>query len=477
MRTQFLTPSGKTVEIAEPVRTLWSGGCGAKSRALLERLPLIERIGRETGAIETVPMVSVTTDFCREFSRRAGGRAKKLETVTDRIYKATFLESERELLAEAIRQFKGLYIAVRSDEATPAGVGLWHTGFMIADVTKESIGRLEEIVRRIVLSDISENVLAFKKRTGIPIDSGVGVLIMPVAGRQLADSGDVFTSIFHANLITNFTGTDTLINLGIGIGGANNCFSNAFHMSYMTPSHFMSLGSGTLGNMMGTNALSGGEIKNLSEFEREDERMGMVIKSGNYVATTMEQLRLFVQSYARVVGGTAYAEIAHDGRCWNLLQSADATLGEVKKPSIRDRQEILTAEGITAVSGRRTFEARKVFFMDGLRAGKFLELGKFNEHEHDYVIVFKDISVTELSCMSFRDYSNVGAVLFEAEGYGHDHSMATHANGATREAGIVLLEGSFDPGFLAGLKEGPNDRNLIIYANDANYEGFVAIKK
>ena len=166
---------------------------------------------------------------------------------------------------------------------------------------------------------------------------------------------------------------------------------------------------------------------------------------------------------------------------WAVLQSAETQVGEVKKPDIPQNHKILeikpgdrghyedSAQFGNRVSGRKIIEADHVVYIDTSNIGRITEINRSLEN---YVLIFTGNFNLLAHMVSFADYSNAAAIICLGD---VKHNSASHFNGALREAGIVLLAGDVDEKFREGLNmNGVTNRKLLVYANDAEEEGFVA---
>src|SRR5208283_1422255 len=191
MKTNFTTPhSNKEVTVKPERDTIGPGGLGAKTAGLRKHQPLLERCG-----LGYLPQVAITPGFFSGFLRRAGVSHEAPEEAPRAIRSTDFSKTELEAIRASVQPFSELYAAVRSDECTAAGTGLGASGFVLADNSEEIIGRVAGIVKGILASDFSRDMVAFKRRVGLPMKQTPGVLVMPVDTTPIPSAG-IHTTLF-----------------------------------------------------------------------------------------------------------------------------------------------------------------------------------------------------------------------------------------------------------------------------------------
>lgn len=476
----------RSVDIRLTRETIGQNHTGAKSRALREKKPVFETLEEANTWIFYPPSIAITPFLWRPFLARAGADSRNKESERA-IEKTDFNREEKEALRESVDPFRGLYVAVRSDECTPAGVGLWHTDFMLADRTEESMQKLEQIAKRILASDFSRDVLAFKKRVGLPMDENPGVLVMPVAGFDFSEQ--VYGTPYHVNVITRFRGEESLLTIGTGIGGANNMLSRSCLSSHLNHKVFdrMSMDS----NIAGALLLSEGNLDHATNLKDPSGRSSgtklirdLLSKMGEIFEDGFNGLQEILNHLKQHISGSSYHEFSSSMVNWSILQCAPVLFEDVKKPDIPDSAKILNVDRDpysdprnfgSSVFGRSIKKSNNVVYIDSIDGLE--ELGSINDSLSDYILILKlpdgtAFNLMQLKEVTFADHSNVSAVaLCEEKNFG----LQSHFNGAFREAGIPVLAGDIDQKFLNGLT--PNSvtkRKLLVYANDAKEEGFIA---
>ncbi len=499
MRTYFQTPSGLDKKVIVPKNSIIGlGEAGGKSRALAKFLPLIENAFKPKDGyapyLETLPQVAITPMFFKDFLNRAfENKDPKTNDVYKTIEKCPFTNEETEGIREALAPFAGLYVAVRSDEATSAGVGLWHTDFMIADTSEDAVNRACGIIKEILASDLSEDVVAFKKRTGIPLENTTGVLVMPIYTRPILpeDKVDFVSPLFSMNFLTNFSNGKHLVQIGLGLGGAN----GIYNITIMLPNP--SKDKDRIDNMgynfrhTGPRVLKGGrdgvDVNHfLLDYARDTRKFEDVLEDIHSIAETISNKI-----------GPSYFEIA-----WAppavLTQFSQVNYKTIKAPEIPEIKKIVrirnyshekfNANGWTlptnAIQGRDIIRADKVYYIKYNRNTSYTynntrkplhPLPEINKYNKDYVLVIEGIESAYSFGLdfSFSSYSNAAAIVLVNTRC--INIISSHIGGATREAGIPIFAGKIDGYFIWNLKENEfNKRNLLIYANDGLGEGFIA---
>jgi hypothetical protein len=191
-----------------------SGTFGAKTTEL-DRF----KDAAEKAKVIVPPYVSLPFDFFTPALVRNGflietgiytGKAHQRQSGAGNLIE--FTQEEKKTIIEAFSRFMDFIVAVRSDELTAKGVGVFSTKFV--RVTKKS---LEDGTIFNILSDILAN--QFKRRMNM--SHGIGIQIMPLAADGF---GGFFESaiLYPRTSIAGFTAREkekAILNVGFGIGG------------------------------------------------------------------------------------------------------------------------------------------------------------------------------------------------------------------------------------------------------------------
>jgi hypothetical protein len=465
------------VNIRKPV--IGPGSPGAKSATLKRYQPLIEKTAETGMGLLCLPQVSITPGFMAGYLKRIGASHEKPEEARAAIGGCEFSSSEKEAFAEAISPFQGSYIAVRSDEGTAAGVGLWHTGFMAADSSPGGISIFEDIARRIMQSEFSLSVLAFKKRIGLPMEEPPGIFTTPIVGHRLGTLPPIFGPFFQANVITRFTQDDSLVSMGIGIGGANSEDAHTKLLNGFGRKTWMKTSTAALEC---AKAMYNGKLEEIGLIPGAMGHVGMIMGmacSEEAQEDTLGELKEGLRKLDALANRPLYLELALGGAKWAVVQCAEANLRKATKPDVPEYQKILRINGNretvfgefgVGIFGRGTVEASTVVYLSGRNV--INDLPQMNKSLKEYVLIAPEIPLRGFGTnFNFEDYSNATAIIVNPQTL---RSAQTHLNGAMREAGIIALAGNVDGKFLSGLTKGINERELLVYANDGTQEAFVA---
>ncbi len=465
-------------------RIIGPGNPGAKSSALTRFAPLLEKT-----PFLALPFNAITPGVFDDFIARAGPDRTDEAGAKRAIAKTEFTNDELAAMRQAVEPFNGSHVAVRSDECTAGGVGLWHTGFMLAKEKGTDI-RVAAIANQILQSEYSADVTAFKQRCGLPMEQHPGVMAMPVngsLGSAELDSRGIITTLLHANVITRFKGEEALINMGMGIGGANNRFPYTNLASGFRRIDFTELIELLTWNKPYMKGLQRGEVVWMNDIltQEGDPIQAAHLEFLRFIlddptGRLLEALRTLTDLIAPQ---SLYLELAHANlEDWAVVQCSEAALEDVTKPDMPSEEKVLIIEPEWArsnwvnpfgcyVSGRKDVMSGEVVYLDKETLAKLPEL---NANHRNYILIFDASTIEGFSlATSFKDYSNAAAIIFNTCDV--KFNLLTHLNGALREAGIVLLAGRVDKKFLQGLAKGEvAERTVTVYANDAEEEAFVA---
>lgn len=493
MQKVFGTPDGMgSVRVELKKDVIGGGRLGAKSAALRAYRPLFESLERQENGIEKglvyLPHISITPTFLSEFLKRTGASYDKPEQAIDAIDRGNFSSSELDGFKEAVAPFANLYVTVRSDEGTASGVGLWHTDFMLVGDPIDSTSRIAHIIKEVLKADFSRDVLAFKRRIGLPIEENPGVFVMPVVGYNIRIMPPpIYGTPYHANVITSFAGDDALVNVGIGIGGANNEGANTSLLTNLNGFHFNP--RFLPGNSLSANVLYDGALTNSGSIKGGQEHLESFLGGiDEIVSVATEELRWIVAAIPLQSKTPLYLEFGLQISRWSVLQCAEAKLDLVTKPDIADSQKILniraknrghsigTAQFGARVSGRKVMKTEHIVYVDQCNSRARKALSEINKTLTNYVLIIGGDSgfYGLANRFSFADYSNAAAIVCLYDD--PLHNAASHFNGTFREVGIPILAGDVKRQFLQDLKPNEvNDKKLLVYANDAIEEGFVSV--
>jgi hypothetical protein len=470
MRTEFTAPHRSlSVHAAPGEDVIGPGQPGAKSAALVKYRPLFE------GGFGMLPQVAITPAFFTDFLGRAGASHHAPEESRAAIAGTAFTKGEKDAMRAAAAPFSGLYAAVRSDEAVAGGIGLWSSGFALLDGSEAAAAKVEALVRGILASDFSHDVIAFKNRTGMPLEATPGAFIMPVDACSISTL-TTYTTQCHVNAISDFTRGDTLVQLGHGLGGANAHYARVALLSELDMSQFRFISEY---HMDHARVFSSGSVMELRDdaFGREAGAMALRMHMQRADTVHIPALRAGFGALKAKNAPPLYLELSYGCNCWDVVQCAEASLGSVVRPA-EDGRKVLTAS--PSPRDRLATFGLDVLGRGVAESGTIVYLGQFdmadtlagiNRMIRGYVLVMEHGLRALDQLFSFADYSNAAAIVSTQQNM---RPAMSHVSGALREAGIPLLAGNMDRGFLRELHgHNVHARNVLVYANDAREEGFM----
>jgi len=177
----------------------------------------LHKIPATSFAIETFTRELVRMGFLTEHGEYTGQIYNP--RITPLFYPSdVFTEQGIKQILDAVAQYIGYPIAIRSDERTAKGVGAFKTIFMKYDGSKEGQNRLVEAVLEILCEQFDYVPMALKEKTGMP--HGIGIMIMPLVGDEITFEGERL--ITPRASFSGFTVKDqnkVIVHFGYGIGG------------------------------------------------------------------------------------------------------------------------------------------------------------------------------------------------------------------------------------------------------------------
>jgi len=131
-----------------------------------------------------------------------------------------FTEQEKRIIIEAFSRFMDFIVAVRSDELTAKGVGVYSTNFL--RVTKKALndGTIFTMISDILANQFNPSANAFKRRAAMP--HGIGIQIMPLVGDKHGIPLIGRRTVYPDLSLAGFTALEQnklIVHMGLGIGG------------------------------------------------------------------------------------------------------------------------------------------------------------------------------------------------------------------------------------------------------------------
>lgn len=495
MAVKILKPNNCDVLIGD-------GNSGAKSMQLRHYKPLIEKIE----GLSYVPHTAITPSVYRGYLQQIGATHENPET-GNAIEQADFGKDVLEAHMELRNSLKpGTYYAFRSDECHPGGNGLWKGEFIrLAGNVDDDLKIINNAAKIVLKSEFSEDVLAFKRRAGLANEETPGIFTMemvatdvwrqvsPMAGWRGPACEQILVPIAHFNAISAYDGNKNvaLIAGGAGIGGANTpWFTGVF--TRQQDGSIQQAGNMKLIEMK-IRVLYGGKLTWLrSAAGIVDSQNGWnseaIIGARDVSKAVMARLEGefynaadALAAFANETKETVYVELTlkPDGNL-AVLQCAPAKpYCKITKPDIPQDRKIMdvTKQEFFGqkVCGNALIDTEQAIYLP--RNGDLNILAKYNAETKNYVLI-TDLLHSSFMAFSLADYSNAAGIVFTTQTVcsNNDAQMTlnSHINGALREAGIFVLEGTASDEFIGKLTPGINNVKLTSYVDELAGEAFVA---
>ncbi len=461
------------LSIPEKLAKVGPGNPGAKSRELDAFEPEVSELSK--GAIILPPRIRITGEFFHAALRRIGILdANDSFCIDKKDVKIQFTANELEVLHEIFVLTRGFAIAIRSDEETAKGVGLFKSLFFInlgesGQSFEDFIAQIETVIK----SQFSDETQFFSKKTGSHTPS-IGIQIMPLIGEFFEMQHGRTVSRLYGPLvstagITYRNGQNGLVSIGLGIGGGvalrapknylgelelgthiglrgNQVFGlppgMAVHLSTVCGER--SLDSQVRPLQIIFNGISG------SRYQRFEQCDG----SAWYLMQQLAQLRQH-DIYAEIHQCTVEGQMT-----WALTQIAPVFWPLLGKPST---EQVISGQQVIGC-GKRKIE--RYFLMDG--SDEKDSVARFNLLNEGYVIVAKG-HIRDLP--SFQEMSNA-RVFFDASDHYFDWS--SHLQGGLREMGIPYIRITSSQANVLIAKMSQGDA-FEVYANEPQLEWSVHV--
>jgi hypothetical protein len=462
MRTKFKPLRERPPSFWFGEKVVGDGKTAAMSSALRRLAPVLDSYD----GLRVLPRIVFTPQFFSDFLRRSGAERGNYIQYESAIERTEFLPAERDAIKGALESFRGLNLMVCLDECTARRSGFWHTSVIHA---AETLDHVLCAVKMELKADFSDDVTAFKKRIGLPVDEMQGVMVMPLDLMQIA--GPMLTTPLHAIATTRFSDNEPLVRMGTGIVGAERREAAEALVKETGTKQMLHLALNVeTAHMIDANSRDG-----LPHWKHVAEARAALMEILMHPERAMDSLGRLLDRLKREKPLTL--ELSYNGRGWTIIHAAEADLGKVERPRhggsvcsmwAADRD---TSQYGVGVLGRKVVESDIVFPVRCLSPDGSRALAEFNASASGYVLLFDGPLERFSTQLAFEDYSNAGAVVCRDDVEG-EAGMAS-LRPALRMAGIPVLASHVDDDFLQGLRyRKPNKRRLRIYVNDAVPEGF-----
>lgn len=441
---KLLFPEVKTKRIGK-------GTFGAKTLGLERFQSIVDKTER----IVIPPFISIPIGF---LNKAVDFRSREVDT--------SILDKTKLKEIYSLIHGKCIAYALRSDERTAKGIGLYITEFLSAqgDFNK----RFEDFlygIKTILRGQIEKDPQIFRKKLGLP--QGIGIQIMPLAGSEYTQG---FTGsekhILPPVSVAGYTVMDmneVILHAGYGIGGAVDKTASYSRISFDSDEDRFLLSSYPM--------IDGGShivfykffnTRNNRIDETDHSCLHLLDKSlnSNNLNPKIYELLPYIKQIAEQAGTDIYFEIQlHDPKenIWALTQIDEHTWPDVTKP---EGEEIIRVEGFGKVLGSGVKE-----FVDDIWIKSFLSyeenVKRIAENPGSLIVVNNSIGN-----INFRTFSEAGGILCLEGFFGRvKREFSAHVSGALREAGIIVLDGRGSE--MVSLRD-PKGKKYKLYADEKN---------
>lgn len=412
-----------------------TGRFGAKTTQLSRFKDVLERNG-----VFVPPHISFPYEFFVPALIRAGVlndhgelqvRLARVQDSTDEEFEArdevysklTLDDREVRLVREALEQLDGFAVAVRSDEQTAKGVGVFKTLFQ--PIKNGGRGAVDAI-QAILFSQLEPWATALIEKIQAPF--GIGIQVMPLIGEHIHAYGQTFFGPRLSLAGTTLKDRDEVrFSVGHGLGGGVG--EHAFH-SKIKP----------VGDLYIEYPFEH-PASFFTQEGRKNYSFSLILSDGDSSTTSflrdieLEPLLKRMLACAREAGTDLYFElqsVEYPNR-WGVTQVAEHTWQEVPKP---EGTEIYVSEffgNVIGSIGSGTYVCSDVVYVGG-RAYDIAGIIRDISRKQNVLV---DIGTNVLTPSCLATYSQARGIV--AATAGHRFSLASHVSGVFREAGIPVI--------------------------------------
>jgi hypothetical protein len=134
--------------------------------------------------------------------------------------------AEKKQLREALERFRGRIIAIRSDEQTAKGIGVFSTQFFYVHPEKfdQTFAEFLDVLSRVLSSQFSSDATKFKTRTGLP--HCIGIQLLPLIAEEQEPNRFYDASFAPMLSIAGHTALakdEVRVLFGSGLAGTEDC--------------------------------------------------------------------------------------------------------------------------------------------------------------------------------------------------------------------------------------------------------------
>ena len=430
-------------------KTFGQGAIGPKSAQLLDIKSAAEKAG-----LHTLPQVSYTPQFFRNFLERSGALgAKTPKDAQECIMNAQFNQEELKDMAESLlflckdditSRPKLRSLIVRSDESS-AGNGLWKSEVAMDNYDPDRLfSHVVYNVKQVLSSDFDPWTQEFKRIKGM--DSNPGVLVMPAIGKHFVDA---VSPIFSCNYMGRING-QWLASLFNG------------EASDFPDSIVRSDGDG-FGTSFGMWAQ---EKINFGDWYYELKR-----------TNSLDQLKYLPRAIDKLISetGPRYLELIAGTDAppkFYVVQSSPLSIESVQPP----KYSCLIGEA-TEVIGTKVAVSDKIHQMQYWGADPTVENELYNRENRGYILFNPNPIHESFSKEWLKYFSNAAAMIVGSR----VNLIAKHLGGFIRQLGIPIIQvdDSRANSQLSSLGGNESGKKIIVYADEfhpSGSRGFVALE-
>jgi hypothetical protein len=383
------------------------GASGTKTTQLDRYKAILENHG-----LIIPPHVSLSEEFCIAPLIRVEWMDEERKPAGKPRGEIAFSDEERRTLRDAISQFQDFILAVRSDEQTAKGIGLFKTEFV--DMREDYFERFLSALVSVLEAQFNPDANAFKERTGMP--HGIGVQLMPLAAMLDKRIDRVFPLLSLAGF-TAREHDEVILHLGFGIGGGVS--TKTIHRKLactMACPDWITVQRGFFTQI-------GGESFNPStssftwagpSFVWDYDDLSFYGKANNAIDALLGKLRAIA-----IEAGDLYFEaqlIDKEEKQWAITQISEHHWPKVDRPI---GKQILEINGYGNVVGSGIASCNDCTGRQDAKRGS--------------LVAFHSGSLSD----NFSDFAFSSGILENIDD--HIRDISSHVSGAYREAGIIVL--------------------------------------
>lgn len=442
------------------------GRFGAKTMKLMKFKPILEKHN-----LIVPPHTSFSEGMFAEALIKAGVMTAD-GRFTGEFNDVEFDTPTRAVLGAYAAQFRDRIIAIRSDEHTAKGVGVFHTEFL--DMRGDFSKKFKEFlyVIKMLLQEVQfeEDAETFKQRMGLT--GGIGIQVMPLMGIVDEDLGQMYPPLSIAGY-TAIERNQIILHIGYGVGGAvSESASTHVKVPFDFPDDELLPFFDTKGKMGVVFDLKNGELDQTHDVPAD----ALLNIPKNFEMTVTRALRNLVDRLKPVAqeAGDIYFEAQSldvVGNQWAITQIDNHEWTDVQKP---DGEEILYVTGLGNIIGSAIVQCNgftEILLDPPTGFGKKKVLGLVEVNQNNLTLLSQGAMIRD-----FATFGNSAAIIQCAELNVSRGGLNSHTQGVYREVGIPILA---YPNFEQHdeITKVLSGKRFIVWANELTEQGGIVIPK